>query len=184
MNKQIAALLFVKGKKGLRPGALSSVTELSTPEARKALTNFMKEWNKQEHGFNVVNYGDHFKFVTSEDHKDIISDLVTIEKKQKLSTAAIEAVGIIAYKQPITKSQVNDIRGVASEAVVNTLLVKGLIEEAGIQKTPGNPVLYKISSKFYDYFNIQSLKELPKLAEFDEDDTEDFELFSSQRSDE
>ena len=74
----------------------------------------------------------------------------------------------------------------SSEAVVNSLLTKGLIEEKGIAKTPGSPVLYGVSDKFYDYFQISSLRELPQLSEFDESegvDDEDFDLFSSQRGD-
>jgi len=110
--------------------------------------------------------------------------MVSKVKKQKLSSSAIETAGIIAYKQPITKSQINEVRGVASEAVVNTLLVKGIIEEKGIAQTPGNPVLYGITDKFYDYFKINSLNELPALSELDDtkDVNEDFDLYQSQRS--
>ncbi|NQZ29083.1 MAG: SMC-Scp complex subunit ScpB [Mycoplasmatales bacterium] len=185
MNKIIEALLYVKGNEGLTPRSFASIyEEMNTAMARKELKTFMEEWNNSEHGIVVVEYKDYFKFATKKEMHDKISELVTNEKKQRLSNAAIEAAGIIAYKQPITKSQVNTIRGVASEAVVNTLLMKGLIEEAGVAETPGRPILYKISSKFYDYFNISSLKELPKLSEFEEDqENGDFELFSSQRYD-
>ncbi len=182
MNKKlIEALLYVKGNDGLNPKSLAAITEATTPEARKQITRFMKEWNDEDHGTIIVEFKDIFKFATREEFHEKISDLVTKEKKQKLSIAAIETAGIIAYKQPITKSQVNSIRGVASEAVVNTLLVKGLIEESGVANSPGNPVLYKVANKFYDYFNISSLKELPKLSGFEETEEGDFELFSSQR---
>ncbi len=183
MNKEIEALLFVRGKDGLSTKQFAQATKMSTPDARKVLNSFAKKWNNEEHGISVVNFDDNFKFITNKEQKDIISEVITIDKKQRLSSAAIETVGIIAYKQPITKSQINEIRGVASEAVVNTLLQKNLIKEAGYLDTPGNPALFKISNAFYDYFNIQSLKELPKLSEFEEENTEDFELFSSQRDD-
>ncbi|CAM9097129.1 SMC-Scp complex subunit ScpB [Mycoplasma marinum] len=185
MHKIIEALLYVKGADGLTPKSLASIhEELGTSAARKEMKLFMNQWNSVDHGIIVVEFKDNFKFATKEELHDKISDLVTNEKKQRLSNAAIETAGIIAYKQPITKSQVNMIRGVASEAIVNTLLVKGLIEEAGVAQTPGRPILYKISNKFYDYFNISSLQELPKLPEFEGDDEEgDFELFSSQRYD-
>ncbi len=185
MHNIIEALLYVKGNEGLTPRSFASIyEEMNTALARKELKTFMEEWNSQEHGILVVEYKDHFKFATRIELHDKVSELVTYEKKQRLSNAAIEVSGIIAYKQPITKSQVNSIRGVASEAVVNTLLMKGLIEEAGVAETPGRPILYKISSKFYDYFNISSLKELPKLSEFEEEqENGDFELFSSQRYD-
>ncbi len=182
MYKIIEALLYVKGNEGLTPKSLASIyEELNVQTARKELKKFTEEWNKNEHGILVVEFKDHFKFATNIELHEKISELVTNEKKQRLSNAAIETAGIIAYKQPITKTQINNIRGVASEAVVSTLLVKGLIEEAGVADGPGRAILYKISSKFYDYFNISSLKELPKLSEFEDEEEGDFELFSSQR---
>lgn len=181
--KRIEALLYIRGDQGLSPKDLKDIIEVSTSDARKALKEFLKTYNAKEEALLVVEFNDVFKIATRAEYKDDISKMVTIIKKQKLSGSAIETAGIIAYKQPITKSQVNEIRGKSSEAVVNTLLVKGLIEEKGIAHTPGNPVLYGITNKFYDYFNIKSLKELPKLSEFNESEgtDDDFELFSSQR---
>lgn len=184
MNKElIEALLYIQGDKGLTPSDLKAATDIPTFNARKMLKEFADLYNAENRGMKVVEFNDTFKLATREEFKDAIQKVVAEEGKQKLSQAAIETAGIIAYKQPITKSQVNEIRGVASEAVVNTLLVKGLIEEKGIAETPGNPVLYGISNKFYDYFQIKSLKELPQLSEFNESEgvSEDFDLFSSQR---
>lgn len=183
--EKIEALMFVQGDKGISPQDIKTVLDLPTPETRKQLGLFKKEFNEANRGIMVVEFNDVFKMVTRAEYKDDISKMVTVIKKRKLSSSAIEAAGIIAYKQPITKSQINEIRGLSSEGVVNTLLVKGLIEEKGIDKTPGNPVLYGITDKFYDYFNINSLKELPQLFEFDESEgvEDEFELFSSQRQD-
>lgn len=184
--KIIEALLYIRGADGLSPSDLKNALDISVVVGRNNLQEFKKIWNEQEHGLKVVEYNDVFKFATKEEFNDQIARLVSIEKKQRLSNASIETAGIIAYKQPITKSQINDIRGVASEAVVNTLLIKGLIEEKGVSPTPGAPILYGITSKFYDYFQIKSLKELPKLASFDESEglEEGFELFGSQRENE
>lgn len=183
--KAIEALLYIQGEKGLTPSDVKNTLDMPTLNARKQLMAFKEEFNNSDRGLMVVEFNDVFKLATREEYKDVIAKMVTVIKKQKLSGSAIETAGIIAYKQPITKSQINDIRGVSSEATVNTLLVKGLIEEKGIAQTPGNPVLYGITDKFYDYFNIKSLKELPKLSEFDESEgvDNDFELFSSQRQD-
>ena len=179
----VEALLYVQGINGVTPKDLKDVLGIPTINARKILQEFQKVYNEEHRGLQVVEFNDVFKLATREEHKEAIAKMVTVIQKQKLSGAAIETAGIIAYKQPITKSQINEIRGVSSEAVVNTLLVKGLIEEKGIAQTPGNPVLYGITNKFYDYFQIKSLKELPKLSEFDESEgvSEDFDLFSSQR---
>ena len=184
--KLIESLMYVQGIRGIGPSDLKAITEMSVPDARKMLKDFAKEYNDSDRGLMVVEFNDLFKFATREEFKDDISKLVTIIRKRKLSNSALETIGIIAYKQPITKSQVNEIRGMSSEAVVNSLLTKGLIEEKGIAKTPGSPVLYGVSDKFYDYFQISSLRELPQLSEFDESegvDDEDFDLFSSQRGD-
>lgn len=184
-KKVIEALLYIQGDRGLSPTQLKVALEISAPDARKELKKFAKEWNDDSnHGVFVVEFHDIFKFATQPELKDFIQKVVTQEIKQKLSQASIETAGIIAYKQPITKSQINEIRGVSSESVVNTLLVKGLVEEKGIAQTPGLPVLYGITDKFYDYFQIKSLKELPKLSEFDESEgTEEIDLYSSQRQD-
>ncbi len=184
-NKVIEALMFVQGEKGLSPKQLKSATSIPTEEARKRLKNFKKEFNDSDRAIMVIENNDVFKFVTRKDYDEPIIQLVADEKKQRLSSAAIETAGIIAYKQPVTKTQINTIRGVSSEAVVNTLLVKEIIEEVGIAKTPGSPILYGITNKFYDYFQLDSLKELPKIEDLDESEglESDFDLFSSQRED-
>ncbi len=169
----IEALLYVQGETGLTPKQLKDAMEISTKDARDALKAFKKHFNDLDRGISVVEFGDVFKFATKRESKDIISKMVTIIKKQKLSASAIETAGIIAYKQPITKSEVNNIRGKSSEAVVNTLVIKGIIEEKGVAKTPGSPVLFGITDKFYDYFQINSLKELPKLSELADENSSD-----------
>lgn len=184
-NEIIEALLYVQGQKGLTPSALKAAIDVPTPNARKLLKEFSKNWNKESHGLQIIEFNDTFKFATLPELKEQIQRVIIQERKQRLSQAAIETAGIIAYKQPMTKSQVNQIRGVSSEAVVNTLLVKGLIEEKGIATTPGSPILYGITEKFYDYFKIKSLKELPQLSEFNESEgIEDFDLYASQREEE
>ena len=184
-SKVIEALLYVQGEEGITPKQLKDVLSIPKLNARKLLQKFMDDFNKNDdHGIQVMNFNDVFKFATKDEINEYISILVTSVKKQKLSSSAIETAGIIAYKQPITKSQINNIRGVASEGVVNTLLLKGIIEEKGIAKSPGNPVLFGITNKFYDYFGINSLKELPALNEIDDtlNIDEDFDLYQSQRN--
>ena len=126
--------------------------------------------------------------MTAPDTKEYIENLVTKEYRSKLSDSALEVVGIIAYKAPITRSSINAIRGKISDHIVSSLLVKGLIEEVGISKTPGNPILYGVTDKFYDYFRIRSINELPRLSEFnnidindEEDEEEIIDLYASQR---
>ncbi|MGP1451356.1 MAG: SMC-Scp complex subunit ScpB [Metamycoplasmataceae bacterium] len=188
-NKILEALLYVQGDEGLTLNQVKEIFGLQTiAEARKVMNDFFKDYNDKDGALKVVNFNDVYKLATRETYKDYITKMVQVVKKQRLSAAAIEVVGIVAYRQPVTRSMINNIRGVASEQVLNSLLTKGMVEEVGISPTPGNPILYGITNKFYDYFKIKSLAELPKLTEFNfvdgtENEAEDFNLFDSQRQD-
>lgn len=190
-NKIIEALLFIQGSDGLSSEQVKDVFKLNTiQEGRKLLKDFKTFFNNQDRGIKVHEFNDVYKFLTVESVKDYISELVTIVRKQRLSNAAIEVAGIVAYKQPVTRSIISNIRGVVSDGIAASLLEKGIIEEVGVAQTPGNPILYGITNKFYDYFKIKTLAELPPFPEFsrysdvDEDMIDkDFNLFDSQRSD-
>lgn len=189
-NNILEALLYVQGDEGLNLEQVKEIFNLNTvQEAKKVMNDFTKEYNNRDGALKVVIFNEVYKLATRETYKDYITKLVQVVKKHRLSNAAIEVAGIVAYKQPVTRSMVNNIRGVASEQVMNTLLAKGVIEEVGISPTPGNPVLYGITNKFYDYFRIRTMGDLPKLTEFNyidgvESENEDeFNFFDSQRSD-
>ena len=191
-NKIIEALLFVQGTEGLSSIQLKDIFKLNTVhEARKLLRDFKEKFNKENaHGIRVYEFNDVFKFLTTPEVKPAIEELATVVKKQHLSNAGIEVAGIIAYKQPVTRGMISNMRGIVSDNIVATWLTKGIIEEVGVSPTPGNPILYGITNKFYDYFQIKTLAELPPFPEFaryvEEDDgiEKDFNLFDSQRQDE
>ncbi|QKT05466.1 SMC-Scp complex subunit ScpB [Mycoplasma sp. OR1901] len=186
-NNIIEALLYIQGDEGLTLEQVKEIFGTQTlAEAKKILMDFHKEFNEQGRGLKVVNFNDVYKLATRETVKEYVTKMVSIVRPNRLSNAAIEVAGIIAYKQPITRSQINKIRGAASEQVVNTLLIKGVIEEVGIAHTPGRPVLYGVTNKFYDHFRISTLRELPKMDDFNyidgvENENNDFDLFQSQR---
>ncbi|WP_322911000.1 SMC-Scp complex subunit ScpB [Mycoplasmopsis felis] len=186
-HKVLEAILNIEGENGLNLEQVKNLFDLqTTQEAKKLLMDFHKEYNELDHGLKVVNFNDVYKLATRESIKKYIVKFITVNKPQRLSNAAIEVAGIIAYKQPITRGQINKVRGAASDQVINTLLIKGVIEEVGISPTPGRPVLYGITNKFYDHFKISSLRDLPKMNDFNyidgvENETNDFDLFSSQR---
>ncbi|MGL4343381.1 MAG: SMC-Scp complex subunit ScpB [Metamycoplasmataceae bacterium] len=194
-QKIIESLLYVKGEEGITLNQIKDIFQLDTTASAKAMINdFIKIYNNGERGIIVNEFNNIYKFSTIPEAKNYISDLVTKEQKSKLSTSALEVVGIIAYKAPITKSNINAIRGKSSEHIVNNLLLKGIIEEVGIAKTPGNPILFGVTDKFYDYFKIRSINELPRLIEFnnmdldsinEEENEEDniMDLYASQRED-
>ncbi|ADN68736.1 SMC-Scp complex subunit ScpB [Mycoplasmopsis fermentans] len=186
-NKILEALLYVQGDEGLTLIQVKEIFGLNTiAEARKVMNDFIKSYNDADGALKIVNFNEVYKLATRETYKEYITKMVQVVKKHRLSNAAIEVAGITAYKQPVTRSMINNIRGVQSDQVLNSLLTKGVIEEVGISPTPGNPILYGITNKFYDYFKIKSLAELQKLTEFNfvdgvENEAEDFNLFDSQR---
>ncbi|VEU70287.1 SMC-Scp complex subunit ScpB [Mycoplasmopsis glycophila] len=187
-NKILEALLYIQGDDGLTLEQVQEIFALNNlAEAKKVLQDFLKSFNEQERGLKVVSFNEVYKLATRESVKEYIQKLVSVTKKQKLSNAAIEVAGIIAYKQPITRGQIATIRGVASDQVINTLLAKGVIEEVGISPTVGHPVLYGVTNKFYDYFKISTMRDLPSLNDFnyieglDNESSNEFDLFSSQR---
>ncbi|MBD5423477.1 MAG: SMC-Scp complex subunit ScpB [Mycoplasma sp.] len=186
----IESLIYIKGDEGIKVEDIKDIFKLETIAVAKDLMNkFVEAFNSEKRGLIVEEYNGIYKFVTIPEAKEFISAHVSSEAKAKLSDAALEVVGIIAYKAPITRSSINAIRGKISDHIVNLLMLKGLVEEVGIAKTPGNPVLFGVTDKFYDYFRIRSLNELPRLSDFanidlDTDTTEEIiDLYSSQRED-
>lgn len=187
-EKIIESLIYVKGDEGITVEQIKDVFQFdSIATAKDVMNKFVHNFNEEKRGILVEEYNGIYKFVTIPDAKEFISNLVTGEQRAKLSDAALEVVGIIAYKAPITKSSINAIRGKISDHVVNLLMLKGLIEEVGISKSPGNPILYGVTDKFYDYFRIRSINELPRLSDFNnidlntEDEEEVIDLYGSQR---
>lgn len=187
-ERVIEALIYLKGDEGIKAEEIQEAFKLETVASAKDLLNkFVIAFNSEKRGLIVEKYNEIYKFVTIPEAREFISNLVTSEARAKLSDAALEVVGIIAYKAPITRSSINAIRGKISDHIVNLLMLKGLVEEVGISKTPGNPVLFGVTDKFYDYFRIRSINELPRLSDFanidlNHDATEEIiDLYSSQR---
>ncbi len=186
-EKIIESILYIRGDQGVNNEEIQRIFILETiAPAKEMMKKFIEIYNDGNRGTIVEEYNGIYKLATVPEAKDFISELITGEQKQKLSDSAIETVGIVAYKAPITRSSISDIRGKNSDHIVSVLLLKGLIEEVGISKSPGTPILYGVTDKFYDYFRIRSLNQLPRLSEFnnidlDLDEEDEIDLYSSQR---
>ncbi len=186
-EKIIESILYIRGDQGVNNEEIQRIFILETiAPAKEMMKKFIEIYNDGSRGTIVEEYNGIYKLATVPEAKDFISELITGEQKQKLSDSAIETVGIVAYKAPITRSSISDIRGKNSDHIVSVLLLKGLIEEVGISKSPGTPILYGVTDKFYDYFRIRSLNQLPRLSEFnnidlDLDEEDEIDLYSSQR---
>ena len=113
-----------------------------------------------------------YRFVTKKDYHDTVKELVQLKDRKRLSTAAMETLSIIAYKQPITKTDIEHIRGVNSDYSIQKLLEKELIEIAGRSEEPGRPLLYATGRAFMEHFGLKSMKDLPQLKDIKVADNE------------
>ena len=118
--------------------------------------------------FELGEVGGGFQFLTKAEFHTTVSGFLNRNTVKRLTTAALESLAIIAYKQPVTKSIIETIRGVNADYTIQKLMEKELVEIAGRSEEPGKPLLYRTTQQFLDYFGINSLEELPKLKEFEE----------------
>lgn len=165
MRKILEGLLFLSGDEGLTTQQLCSTLEISEESLEKNIKQMMDDYLEEEHGIELVHFGGRYKFVTKEIVYPFAEKLFSSTKIATLSGAALETLAIIAYKQPITRSEVEEIRGVGCDMMIRKLMARSLIKECGRSDAPGKPFLYEVTEEFMDSFKLQSLSELPELKE-------------------
>jgi segregation and condensation protein B len=145
-------------------------TETSyTPEEIEGVIHVISEkYANDLFPFELGETGGGYQFLTKQDYHNVVSAFLNRNTVKRLTTAALESLAIIAYKQPVTKHILETIRGVNADYTIQKLMEKELVEIAGRSTEPGKPLLYKTTQQFLDYFGINSLDELPKLKEFEE----------------
>ena len=141
--------------------------EVSTEDIKGAIDFLVQKYNSDDFSFEIVGLSGGYQFLTKPAYQASISILLKQKSKKKLSTSALETLAIIAYKQPITKSEVEKIRGVSCDYSVQKLLEKELVDIKGKSDGVGKPILYGTSDKFMEYFGINSIKELPVPKDFE-----------------
>lgn len=172
----LEGLLFLSGDEGVTLEQLSdSLEEVSKEEIEDALDKMMETYLEDQYGIELVCFGGVYKFVSKEIIHPYAQRLFSSTKMVSLSNAALETLAIVAYKQPITRVEIEEIRGVNCDMMVRKLLARNLIKECGRTDAPGRPFLYEVTKEFMDTFKLESLKELPDLPEFKEESEE--ELF-------
>ena len=160
----IEAVLFAAGD----PVSLKDLSGILDMDQKDvlALLKEMKDWyNYERRGFQLIEAEGHYQFTTRPEYYEYIQKLHSPQRKQGLSQAALETLAIIAYKQPITRAEVDSIRGVQSDTAINTLIEKRLIQEIDRLDTIGRPILYGTTIDFLKYFGLSSVKELPDILE-------------------
>ena len=165
-NKAVLeALLFASGEP-LTVGAISKATSLGDQEIREIMRELISEYSARYSGIVIAEIADGYEMVTDPELAAWIRRLKNINISNKLSQPALETLSIVAYKQPITKVEVDQLRGVNSDAAVKTLLDKRLIKIIGKKESPGRPFLYSTTNEFLQYFGLRNLTELPAIHDF------------------
>lgn len=167
MNEDIIAgalesILFMAGD-AVEMADIAAALEIETNELDKIVSRLTEKRLQERSGLQIIRVGSKLQMCTNQDYAPFIEKVLAPIKKSRLSQSMLETLAIIAYRQPITRFEIEQIRGVKSSYSVAALLEKGLIQRAGRKKTLGNPMLYVTSDEFLRHFGLQSLDELPPL---------------------
>lgn len=161
---QIESLLFVSGDEGITVADLAAATGLLRPAILASLERLAQRYAAdQDSALELMVNDTTYRLVTKEAAGDLIKRYFENPLSTSLSPASLEVLAIIAYRQPITRIEVDEIRGVQSASTVQKLVLRRLIEDAGRLDEPGRPKLYRTSAYFLDYFGLKQLNDLPPL---------------------
>jgi segregation and condensation protein B len=160
----IESLLFVSGEP-LEVKQIASVLECSVGFTKDLLSEMIKLYDMKNRGIKIINVNNSYSLVTKPGNSDYIEKLFGNNSRQSLSQAALETLAIVAYKQPITRVDIDEIRGVKSDRAISNLVEKGLIKECGRLEVPGRPILYGTTDEFLKHFGLQNIEQMPSLDE-------------------
>ena len=184
MNKAVLeGLLFVVGEDGLTIDQIVDVLEIDEESAKALIMELKKDYEDDSRGLRIDFLGNRFKITTKFEHKAYYQKLIENPETNFLSQAALETLAIIAYNEPITRVQIDTIRGVGSTSIIRKLVAKGFIKECGRSEVPGRPILYETTSEFLDYFGLSSIVDLPNIEDLiqtPEENDENTDLYTSK----
>lgn len=175
----LEGILFVVGDEGITLNQICEILNVDLEESKRLLMELKKTYETEDRGIRISYLGDAFKLTTKKEHKEYYQRLIETPESNTLSPAALETLAIIAYNQPITRAEIDEMRGVNNVHMIRKLLAKGLIKEVGKSTMPGRPNLYGTTSEFLDYFGLSSIKELPLIVKEEEPSENETELFTS-----
>ncbi|WP_424415821.1 SMC-Scp complex subunit ScpB [Paenisporosarcina sp.] len=174
LMSKIESLLFVTGDEGLSSKQIESLTDASASEVKEALISLQADYKKSKvRGIELKELAGTYQLISKKKNADTIQRLVENPTNQPLSQASLEVLAIVAYKQPITRIEIEEIRGVKSERPLHTLGLKGLIQEVGRAEGTGRAILYGTTKEFLNVFGLNDTNELPSLPEAQESEEEE-----------
>ena len=181
---KIEALLFVAGEDGLSLRQWATLLDIPVTALLQQLEKMAQKYERDDNSaLSLLESSKTYKLVTKKDYADLLRQYSKTPINQSLSRASLEVLSIIAYKQPITRIEVDNIRGVNSSSAISKLQAFDLIQEAGKKEVLGRPNLYVTSDYFLDYMGINSLEELPDASSIELKD-EEFTLFDNKENEE
>jgi len=180
----LEGLLFVAGSDGIEAKQAAAILEIDVDDALDLLYDLQAEFKRLRRGIQITEVAGAFQLTTLPEHAPYFERLAHTPQQTTLSQAALETLAIVAYKQPITRVGIEEVRGVKSERAINTLVSKQLIKEVGRAEGPGRPILFGTTKEFLEYFGLRSLKDLPPPpvftpAEVFDDEEEEHMLFQT-----
>ncbi len=180
MKAVIEGLLFVSGDEGLTIEEICNVLDSNIDDIKASIKELYNDYQSKDRGISIEFLGNHYKLTTKPEHKNYYQKLVQDEQNKNLSDSALEVLSIIAYNEPLSRANVDEIRGVNSSYVIRKLLLNGLIEDKGRSEAPGRPILYGVTPKFLDYFGLGSTSDLPPLEVHETTSNNDENLFNTK----
>ncbi|AMO84904.1 SMC-Scp complex subunit ScpB [Solibacillus isronensis] len=176
---RIEALLFVAGDEGMTVKQLAQYIEVEPMDIEAGLSELLSHYNEEEmRGITLKQLAGTYQLTTKPEITDTLKKLIENPTNQVLTAASLEVLAIIAYKQPITRAEVEDLRGVKSERPIATLVSRALVQEVGRAEGTGRAILYGTTKEFLNYFGLKNIKELPPLPEeVDQEDDQPTDLF-------
>ncbi|PYI54995.1 SMC-Scp complex subunit ScpB [Paenibacillus flagellatus] len=170
MKSIIEGLLFAAGDEGLDAKQIAEVVELQPQAVSGLIKEMVEDFRREERGIQIVEIAGAYQLTTLPAHAPYFERLAQSPTRSSLSQAALETLAIVAYKQPITRIDIEEIRGVKADRALQTLVAKNLIEEVGRAEAVGRPILYGTTKSFLDYFGLAGLHELPEATLFQNPD--------------
>ncbi|MFY0742105.1 SMC-Scp complex subunit ScpB [Solibacillus silvestris] len=176
---RIEALLFVAGDEGMTVKQLAQYIEVEPMDIEAGLSELLSHYNEEGmRGITLKQLAGTYQLTTKPEVTDTLKKLIENPTNQVLTAASLEVLAIIAYKQPITRAEVEDLRGVKSERPIATLVSRALVQEVGRAEGTGRAILYGTTKEFLNYFGLKNIKELPPLPEeVDQEDDQPTDLF-------
>ena len=165
LKEIIESLIFISLEPLTLEKMKSVLTDFEEKEIEQAIMELLNTFTTNERGIHIIQAAGGYFFSTKPEHDSWIKRLLKVERKNRLSSAALETLSAIAYHQPITLAEISAFRGVDSTHTLKTLLQKRLVKIVGRKKSPGNPLIYRTSEKFLTYFGLNSIKDLPSPEE-------------------